>query len=347
VIPIVRVNLRRAVGDRRLLFVATLFPILFILVTGLLAGSPKEPIGLVHPSARLVALAERSGDLKVRTEANRADLVDDILRGRVVAGVIELPGPPGAVRADFVAQSANTDAVQARTDVVALLDLMAAEGTRSRLTDSTLKHTHVPPPMSPFSYVAPADLVLFMGVTLLVLAAGQVESRHLGIVRRLAAAPVRQRSLVGAQIVNKLTVGAAQAVGLLFLGRVIFGVHWGDAVAIALVLALLALSLAGASVLIGVWARTQEQAIATGVVLGIVCGMLGGCMYPLDVVGSAVRTVGHAVPQAWAMDAFIKLVYHNAGLAGVLPEIGALACFAVALSGLALRAYARTMYSPG
>ena len=56
VIPIIRVNLRRAVGDRRYLFVATVFPVLFILVTGLLAGSPKEPIGLVHPSPRLVHL---------------------------------------------------------------------------------------------------------------------------------------------------------------------------------------------------------------------------------------------------------------------------------------------------
>ena len=58
VIPIVRVNLRRAVGDRRFLFVATVFPVLFILVTGLLAGSPKEPVGLVHPSARLLELVD-------------------------------------------------------------------------------------------------------------------------------------------------------------------------------------------------------------------------------------------------------------------------------------------------
>ena len=92
-IPIIRVNLRRAVGDRRLLFVATLFPILFILVTGLLAGSPKEPIGLVHPSPRLLHLVASTADLKVRVEPNRAQLGDDILRGRVVAGLIALPGP--------------------------------------------------------------------------------------------------------------------------------------------------------------------------------------------------------------------------------------------------------------
>ncbi len=71
--------------------------------------------------------------------------------------------------------------------------------------------------------------------------------------------------------------------------------------------------------------RTEEQAISVAVVLGIVCGLLGGCMYPLDVVSPAIRVVGHFVPQAWAMDAFIKLIYDHVGLTTVLPEIGALA----------------------
>ena len=66
---------------------ATIFPVLFILVTGLLAGSPKEPVGLVHPSARLLQLVAHTGDLKVRIEPNRAQLGDDILRGRIVAGL--------------------------------------------------------------------------------------------------------------------------------------------------------------------------------------------------------------------------------------------------------------------
>ena len=75
--------------------------------------------------------------------------------------------------------------------------------------------------------------------------------------------------------------------------------------------------------------------------------MLGGCLYPLDVVGSVVRTIGHIVPQAWAMDAFVKLIYDNVGFAAVLPEIGALAVFAAVLTFASVRIYARTMYSPG
>jgi ABC-2 type transport system permease protein len=114
-----------------------------------------------------------------------------------------------------------------------------------------------------------------------------------------------------------------------------------------LVLTMLSLAYAGAAALVSMRSRTEEQAISLAVVLGIVCGLLGGCMYPLDVVGPVVRGVGHVVPQAWAMDAFVKLIYDHDGLIAVLPEIGVLALFAAVLCTLALRAYARTVYSPG
>jgi ABC-2 type transport system permease protein len=348
VIAILRVNLRRAVGDRRYLFVATVLPVLFIFVTGLLAGSPKEPIGLVHPPARLVQLVDQTADLKVRIEPNRAQLSDDILRGRVVAGLVSLPSSAtGGLRVEFVSQSASTVAIAARTDVVALLDLMTAEGARSRVTDVTLAHTDVPAVLSPLSYVAPADLVLFLGITVLLLASGVVETRRLGLMARIAAAPVGRRTVVAALIATSLFVAAGQSAGLLLVGRVLFGVHWGNPAGVFLVLAMLSLAYSGAAALLSMRSRTEEQAIAVAVVLGIVCGMLGGCIYPLDVVGPAVRAVGHAVPQAWAMDAFVNLIYNHAGLTTVLPQIGALAVFAVVLGALALRAYARTVYSPG
>jgi ABC-2 type transport system permease protein len=343
VIAIVLVNIRRTIGDRRILALATVLPLLFILVTGLLAGSPKEPVGLVNPSPRLLELVQHTVGIKVRIEPTRAALNDDVLRGRVVAGLIGLPAARASLRVEFVAQSATTDAVQARTDVVALLDLIAAEGTSTRITDATLTKTRTAAPLSPFSYVAPSDLVLFMGITVLVLSSGLVESRRLGILRRLSAAPVRLRSIVAAEVLSLLCVAAAQSIGLLLLGRVLFGVHWGNVWAVGAVVALLALAVSGASVLIGTWARSQEQAIATSVVIGIAAGMLGGCVYPLDVVDTTVRVVGHAVPQAWAMDAFIKLIYHHAGIGAVAPELGALGAFALVLCTLAVRVSAGTL----
>jgi ABC-2 type transport system permease protein len=152
---------------------------------------------------------------------------------------------------------------------------------------------------------------------------------------------------VAGLVATSLCVAAVQSAGLLVVGRLIFGVHWGDPSGVFLVLAMLSLAYAGAAALVSMRSRTEEQAIALAVVLGIVGGMLGGCMYPLDVVGPAVRAVGHVAPQAWAMDAFVKLIYDHAGLVAVLPQVGVLALFAAVLGVLALRAYARTVYSPG
>jgi ABC-2 type transport system permease protein len=338
------VNLRRALGDRRLLVIGTLVPVVIILITGLLEGNPREPVGLLHPSPRLLHLAETTDGVRVRVEGNRTDLTDDILRGRVVAGIIELPSSPGTVRADFVVESASTDAVQARTDVVALMDLMAAEGTHVRFTDATLHQTQTEAPLSPFWYVAPANLVLFMGIAVLVLSAGMVETRRLGVLQRLAAAPVRKRSVVFGQMGSMLVSAVAMAVGLLFVGIVLFNVHWGNPLSVLLVVVLLGVSIAALAVLIGTWARSQEQAIATAVIVAIIAGMLGGCVYQLNSVSPTVNHVGHVVPQAWAMDAFVKMISGHVGFAGTLPQIGALAVFAVVLSALAVWYYSRKVF---
>jgi linearmycin/streptolysin S transport system permease protein len=345
VIAVIWVNLRRAMGDRRLLIVGTLVPVVIILITGLLEGSPKEPIGLLHPSSRLLHLAETTDGIKVRVESNRTDLTDDILRGRVVAGIVQLPSTSDSVRADFLVESATTDAVQAHTDVVALIDLMAAEGPNTKFTDETLRGTQTQEPLSPFAYVAPANLVLFMGIAVLVLAAGMVETRRLGVLQRLSAAPVHKRAIVFGQMASMMVTAMAMAIGLIFVGIVLFNVHWGNPLSVFLVVAMLAISIAALAVIIGTWARSQEQAIATAVIVAIIAGMLGGCVYQLDTVSATVNHVGHIVPQAWAMDAFVKLIYDHATFTDTLPQIGALAVFAVVLSVLAVWYYSRKVFS--
>jgi ABC-2 type transport system permease protein len=332
-------------GDRRLLIVGTLVPVIIILITGLLEGSPKEPIGLLHPSSRLLHLAQTTDGIKVRVETNRTDLTDDILRGRVVAGIVQLPSQTKSLRADFLVESATTDAVQAHTDVVALMDLMAAEGPNTRFTDETLRGTQTQAPLSPFAYVAPANLVLFMGIAVLVLAAGMVETRRLGVLQRLSAAPVRKRAIVFGQMASMMVTALAMAIGLIFVGIVLFNVHWGNPLSVFLVVALLGICIAALSVIIGTWARSQEQAIATAIIVAIIAGMLGGCVYQLDTVSTTVNHVGHIVPQAWAMDAFVKLIYDHATFADTLPQIGALAMFAVILSVLAVWYYSRKVFS--
>jgi ABC-2 type transport system permease protein len=143
-----------------------------------------------------------------------------------------------------------------------------------------------------------------------------------------------------------MVTAIAMAIGLIFVGIVLFDVHWGNPFSVFLVVLLLGISIAALAVIIGTWSRSQEQAIATAVIIAIIAGMLGGCVYQLNAVSPTVNHVGHIVPQAWAMDAFVKLISGHATFGDTLPQIGALAAFAAVLSALAVWYYSRKVFSP-
>src|SRR5205807_10140150 len=126
-------------------------------------------------------------------------------------------------------------------------------------------------------------------------------------------------------------------IALLALGKFVFGVDWGDPTAVAALVGLFVLVSSGAGLLVGTLATSQEQAISMAIPIGVGLGMLGGCMWSLDIVGPLMRGVGHIGPHAWAMDGFIKVVLGQDGIGRITKQLAALAAFAVALLFIATR----------
>ena len=50
-----------------------------------------------------------------------------------------------------------------------------------------------------------------------------------------------------------------------------------------------------------------------------------------------MRVVGHVTPHAWAMDAWIKLVFAGDSVAAIVPQLAVLAAFAAVLGVFAAR----------
>jgi ABC-2 type transport system permease protein len=63
--------------------------------------------------------------------------------------------------------------------------------------------------------------------------------------------------------------------------------------------------------------------------------MLGGCMWPLSIVSSTMREVGHATPQAWAVDAWTNLLSNHGDIVTISHELGVLVLFALVFFSLA------------
>ncbi len=116
----------------------------------------------------------------------------------------------------------------------------------------------------------------------------------------------------------------------------IFGVDWADPLATTALIVVFAAVCAGAAMLVGSVAANASQAGAFGPALGMLGGLLGGAMVPLEVFPATLRTVAHITPHAWALDAFRELSLQGGHLLEIVPQLAVLVGMAVLLLGLAV-----------
>jgi ABC-2 type transport system permease protein len=194
-----------------------------------------------------------------------------------------------------------------------------------------------------FSYSGPTMLVLFVFINALAGGAAMIQTRRLGIYDRALAAPIHARDVVLGEALLYLALALLQSVLIVVLGAALFDVDWGDPLAAAALITVWALVGTGAGMLSGTLFRTSEQASAIGPAVGIALGMLGGCMWPLEIVPAAVRTVGYLTPHSWAIDGWTEVLSNRGGLIDIGGPLAILSGFAVALLVLASLRLRRTL----
>jgi ABC-2 type transport system permease protein len=194
---------------------------------------------------------------------------------------------------------------------------------------------------SGFEQAVPGTMVMF--AMLVLLTSGTtvlVVERRLGLLRRLASAPISRRSVVTGKWAAKLSLGLVQMAFALITGSLLFGVSWGpDWPMVLIVLLFYAAFLATLGLLLGSLARTEGQAVALGVLASNMAGALGGCWWPIEVTPPYMQKVAMALPTGWAMDALHRLVSFEMGPASVLPHLAVFAVATLVTGVFAVRAF--------
>lgn len=353
-LAIAGVELRRFARDRTALLFVLVLPVAVIIVIGstFSAAPVSFPVGVVVDAdgavADRVADALDSADtidperfddrpsleVAIRTGAVSGGVV--VTEERVVSVIDQADPNAAAVRSAVngaLARVGVVDAVARALDADRSSVAEIADQVRPVMVDRVLVDEGLGDATSAFAYTAPSNLVLFTFINSLTAGAVLVEARRHGITRRWASAPLPTRSVVGGVLLSRLGFALIQSALIVVIGAGMFGVSWGQPAAVAAVIGVFALISTGAGVLIGVLARSTEQTTAVGIPAAIGLGMLGGCMWPLEVVGDTMRTVGHLTPHAWAMDAFVTLVFDAGGVADIATELAVLGGFAAVLLG--------------
>lgn len=187
-----------------------------------------------------------------------------------------------------------------------------------------------------FDQGAWTQLLLF--VFLSALTAGSValiETRRLGLSRRMLATPTPAGTIIGGEVLSRFLVGMIQAAVIIFGSALVFGVKWGQPAGVAAIVIVFTLVSAGAAIFLGALLRNVQQASSVSLILGLGLAAIGGSMVPLQVFPPTMQTIAHITPHAWANDAFVQLIANGASITGILPQLGVLVCFAAALLTLA------------
>lgn len=190
--------------------------------------------------------------------------------------------------------------------------------------------------LSSFDASSLTQVVLFVFLSSMTAASAVIRDRDLGMTRRKAASPVSTWQLVIGETLGRFSIAAFQAVLIVVVTAVAFGVSWGDPLATGLILVLFILLSTGAGILLGSALDNAEAADGVGIMTGLVLAALGGAMAPVEIFPPVMQTIARFTPHYWAIEG---LKISVAG--GSVSEVGSSLVVLAAISfGLLLSAVA-------
>lgn len=193
-----------------------------------------------------------------------------------------------------------------------------------------------------FAQSIPGNTVLFVMLVALTYGAASITAERVGgHLRRLLTTPASHAQIILGKIAGRLVVAVVQITVLVAVAVVAnraLGIPIGDHVGAAYaILVTYGLCVAPLGVLVGAWFREPDRAANIGVLLTMVMGALGGCMWPLEFVSPTLQKVALVFPTGWAMRALHQVISFGRDLPSVAVELAVLMAFAVAFTAVAVR----------
>jgi ABC-2 type transport system permease protein len=184
--------------------------------------------------------------------------------------------------------------------------------------------------------VSPGMMVQFVILGLINSAMVLMLERKTHALTRMLTTPISRVEIIAGHVLAMLLLTLLQEIILVAFGQIFYNVNYlREPLATLLVMVALALWTSSLGLLIGVFAKVQDQVVAFSMIAMFVFAMLGGCWVPLDITGPVFSAVAHITPTAWAMDGFQNIIVRGQGLSAVLLPVAILLAYAVGCFALA------------
>jgi len=289
------------------------------------AGQGSDPAALV--TLTLIRIETSSGAQTVvqTVQAAVADLNTQTLAVRVA--VEQVSGAGGS--------SETTDLVASAESLVKTA--MESPAVSATIVEADAGEAGAVEGAGGFVIASTGSLVQWVLFSLLTVSTGVAWERRRGLLRRLAAAGVRGRTIIEGKMMGMVIITFLQQVMLVLLGALAFGVdYFSNPVALLMTMVSLSVLASSVGLLISALFRSEPPVIATTVITAQLMALIGGAWFPLEVTGSGFSRVAHIFPTAWIMDSLHGIVLKDWGAADVLMPLGIVWAWVVVIFALAV-----------
>ena len=347
-------NIRSYTRDRAALFWTLAFPLIFIVMFGLIFQGGESRLNLAWvdsdgspQSAELrTALAAASGvNLEDFPEQ---DALDRMRRGEVDAVIVVPEGYGGQLEANA---GSDTPGAPAQVTVYTDPSRQELQGSIYQVVASVLAVINMndrPPLVMPqletiqtenlsfISYFVPSMLGLSVMQVGIFAAIPLVADREKLILKRLAATPLRRWQLVGSNVLMRLLIALAQAVIIVAVGSFFFGVEITGSIALtAFFVVLGSVTFLALGYVIASFASTEDSANGMTSVVQFPMMFLSGTFFPIQAMPDALQAVARVIPLTYLADALRQVMvggvpFATLGVCAAVLTGWLVACFAIA-----------------
>ncbi len=317
-------NLREFARDRMTLFWTLAFPLLFIIIFGVVfTGNPaaRYEVGLAveddGPVAEAVARAVEAVPAFNVTRSDRDALMARLRDGKLRA-VIVVPAGASATYAagqPVRVQTYFDPSNQASTQIVVGLVARTVDTVDQQLAQRPTLLSVEPVSIASsrlrtLDFFLPGVLALsLMQLGIFGTAPALVQLREQQVLRRIGATPLPRLILLAAQVAHRLTVAAAQTATILLVGTLVFKINiLGNSLLLVGLVLLGTLMFVAIGYLISGLARTQDSANGLAQLINFPMMFLSGLFFPVDLMPAWLQPVANLLPLTFLADALRQVM---------------------------------------
>jgi ABC-2 type transport system permease protein len=345
-------NLREFGRERMAVFWTIAFPVLFILIFGLIFTRDttfSTDLGLVvedrGATGQELARAFKRVNIFKSSEGRRQDELAALRDGKRDAVVIIRAGVSDAVAHVTPAPiELHYDPARSSSQVVlSVVDQVlqaAAQRIRPRPEVFRLSRVTVQAQqLRGIDFLIPGILAMsILNLALFATAQPIISLRSQGVLRRLGATPLPRPTFLAAYIGLRVVIALIQTGIIVAVGAVLFNLTMaGNWLALSGVLLLGTLAFIALAFLIAAVARTEESGTALTSVVQIPMLFLSGIFFPIEAMPGFMRPVADALPLTYLADALRQVMVSATPYHTMIVNTVVLLAWLVGASALAIR----------